>query len=70
MKIFFCFIVLISTGALLSAVDMKNPFIGIWVSAFAWILFALVWYSRQKKINHRKLREELFQQYMRRQQYQ
>lgn len=68
MKIFFCFIVVVSTGALLSAINMKNPFIGIGVSAFAWLLFALVWSSRQKKINHKKLREELFLQYMRRHQ--
>ncbi|WP_143014097.1 hypothetical protein [Mucilaginibacter pineti] len=69
--VIFCFICVVSTGALLAGIDMKNSGFGIPIAATVWLVFVLYVAARRKRNRIKKEREQLFnewfgQQYRRR----
>jgi hypothetical protein len=67
MKTAFYFIVtcLVSTGALLGALNAKNPFPAFAVAFGIWALFLWGYNDRSKKEAQKRSREQLFENYMR-----
>jgi hypothetical protein len=67
MKTFVSFIItlLISTGCLLGAMNMRNPFPLFGVAFGIWGVFIWRYNCRAKKQAERRSREQLFENYMR-----
>lgn len=67
MKTFIYFIAtcLISTFALFGALSLKNPFPCFAVAFGIWAIFLWGWSRRSKKEAARRLRERIFEEYMR-----
>jgi uncharacterized membrane protein len=56
---------LVSTGALMSALNMKDPFPAFAVAFGIWALFLWGCARRYRKIAEKRSRERLFEEYMR-----
>ncbi|MEO7213891.1 hypothetical protein ABIB62_004544 [Mucilaginibacter sp. UYP25] len=67
MKTFIYFIgtCFISTGALLGALNAKNPFPAFGIAFGLWALFFWGWNRRIKKAEEIRNRERLFEEYLR-----
>ena len=63
--LYFILTLLISAGALLGAMNMKNPFPLFAVAFGIWALFIWLYHKRAKKEAARRSREQLFENYMR-----
>lgn len=53
----------IASGAIVTAIDMKNPTIGIVISVVSLAFFVLYYFGRAKKLHAQKQKERLFYQY-------
>ncbi|TSJ39700.1 hypothetical protein FO440_18350 [Mucilaginibacter corticis] len=67
MKTFIYFILttLISTGALLGALNLPNPFPAFAIAFGIWILFFWCWQRRSQKQAAKRALEQRFENYMR-----
>jgi len=63
--LYFVFTCLVSTGALLGALNARNPFPAFAVAFGIWALFLWGCSRRSKKEAERRSREQLFEDYMR-----
>ena len=63
--IYLIFTCLISTGALLGALNAKNPFPAFIVAFGIWALFLWGWSRRMKRNAERREMERNFQEFMR-----
>lgn len=67
MKTFFYLILtsLISTGAFMGGLNQTNPLPGYLIGFAVWGLFFWGWHRRSKKAMEKRMRERLFEDYMR-----
>ncbi len=63
--VYFIITCCISTGAFFAATNMKNPFPAFAVAFGIWAFFFWGWNRRTKKLNDKRSREKLFENYMR-----
>ena len=63
--IYFILSCFISTGAILAATNLKNPWPAFIVAFGIWVLFFLGWNRRMKKQSEKRFREQLFAEHMR-----
>ncbi|HEY2583324.1 MAG TPA: hypothetical protein VGI43_16045 [Mucilaginibacter sp.] len=67
--IYFIVTCIISTGALMAALNMKNPFPVFFVAFGIWSLFFWRWNRRMKKQDERRSMERKFKEFMRQRRY-